>query len=131
MEVGASSVLYNAAIGEYETTDMFIIWSHNALIRCNAYYYRWNFSTLGIMENVEGVIGICLVKRVINLAKTDPQVLTYAISQMADRLKDSGDDDKANATKMINEAIAVLQKVVKLQQSFQKTEVGSNSHATE
>ena len=125
VQVGADTVLQNASIGEYETTDMFIVWSHNALLRCDAYYYRWNFSTKGIIQDVGGAVGVYLVKRVIDLTKTDPQVLTYAISQMADRLtKGAADNGEAEALKMIDEAITVLQKVVSLQQKFRMLEVG-------
>jgi hypothetical protein len=86
VQLGAESVLGNCAMGEYETTDMFIVWSHNALLRCDAYYYRWNFAAKGIIDQAEGVLGVYMTKRVIDLTKTDPQVLTYAISQMADRV---------------------------------------------
>lgn len=86
VEIGANTVLGNATAGEYETTDMFIVWSNNALLRCDAYYYRWNFAYEGVIEDVEGVVGVFLMKRVIDVTKTDPQVLTYAISQMAERL---------------------------------------------
>ena len=86
VQLGAEAVLGNGSMGEFETTDMFIVWSHNALLRCDAYYYRWNFSSKGIIDDVEGVLGVYMVKRVIDLTKTDPQVLTYAITQMADRL---------------------------------------------
>ena len=86
VEIGANTVLGNATAGEYETTDMFIVWSNNALLRCDAFYYRWNFAYKGVIEDVEGVVGVYLVKRVIDITETDPQVLTYAISQVAERL---------------------------------------------
>ena len=90
VQLGADTVLSNYCMGEYEKTDMFIVWSHNALLRCDAYYYRWNFCSNGVIKDMEGVLGVYLVKRVIDLTKTDPQVLTYAISQMADRLDHDG-----------------------------------------
>ena len=97
VQLGAETVLGNASMGEYENTDMFIVWSHNALLRCDAYYYRWNFSSNAVIQDVEGVTGVYLVKRVIDLRMTDPQVLTYAISQMADRLVPA-DPDSTDGT---------------------------------
>ena len=49
VQLGANTVLGNTSIGEYETTDMFIVWSNNALLRCDAYYYYWNFATKGVI----------------------------------------------------------------------------------
>ena len=78
-------------MGEYETTpDMFIVWTidnrggtNNALFRCDAYYYRWNFVSQGVINGAERV-----VKR--DLTKTDPQVLTWAISKQLRRLSSRG-----------------------------------------
>lgn len=33
-------VLRNASMGEHEESNMFIVWSHNALLCLDAYYYR-------------------------------------------------------------------------------------------
>ena len=40
VKFSCNAVVANTSIGEYETTDMFIIWSNNALLRCDAFYYR-------------------------------------------------------------------------------------------
>ena len=58
--------------------DMFIVWSDNAILRCDAYYYRWDFSANGVIVEAEGVVGVLLLKLVIDITKTDPQVLTHA-----------------------------------------------------
>lgn len=63
VQVGADAVLGNSTIGESETSDMFIVWSHNALLRCDAYYYRWNFSFKGLLSDLEGVTGVCMSYR--------------------------------------------------------------------
>ena len=86
VQVGGEPVLGNTSVGEFETTDTFIVWSHSSLLRCDAYYYRWNFSSKGIIEDVEGVLGVYVVKRIIDLTKTHPEVLAHTITQMADRI---------------------------------------------
>lgn len=126
VQLGAETVLGNANMGEYETKDMFIVWTHNALLRCDAYYYRWNFTAKGIIDICEGVIGVFLMKRVIDMSKTDPQVLTYAISQVADRL---GKPQQALA--MIDDAVTVLKKVQVLQQAVKKIESGEDVNKEE
>ena len=42
--------------------------------------------SLSVINETEGATGVLLVKRVIDLTKTDPQVLTWAITDMADRI---------------------------------------------
>ena len=88
IEKSAETVLGNDSWGEYESSDMFIVWSDNALLRCDTYYYRWNFVSKSVINEIEGVTGCLLMKRVIDITKTDPQVLTWAITRMADRLND-------------------------------------------
>lgn len=97
------TVLGNATAGEHKGTSMFIVWNDNALLRLDAYYYRWNFSSREIIQNVEGVSGVLVMKRVINLTKIDPQVLTWAISSQA--------ADDSEATKMIDETVYLIRKV--------------------
>ena len=110
LRMGVDAVLGNTSMGEYESSNMFIVWNNNALIRCDAYYYRWNFSSTGVIDLTEGVVGILLIKRVIDIGKTDPQVLTWAVSRQASQLGKPSD-----AMNMIDEAIEVLTKV----QTFQ------------
>ena len=123
VQLGANAVLGNACIGEYETTDMFIVWSNNALLRCDAYYYRWNFAAKGVISDKEGVVGVLLVKRVIDLTKTDPQVLTWAISEQGSKQK----EDEEEIEKMIASAMKLIKKVVSLQNSVRQIEAGAGS----
>ena len=120
VELGAEAVLGNATMGEYESTDMLIVWTNNALLRCDAYYYRWNFVTDGVIEQAEGVVGVLLVKRVIDIAKTDPQVLLWAITQQASRAKMS----KEETEKMIDSAMEMIDKIVQLQKKVADIEKG-------
>lgn len=120
VQVGAETILGNDSMGQCETSDMFIVFSENALLRCDAYYYRWNFSAKGVIDIYEGALGVLLVKRVVDVTKTDPQVVTWAISELATRqgLK-SGD-----ASKLIDDAMATLSKVVEFQMKVKQVEAG-------
>ena len=122
ISVAVDSVLGNAATGEHEGTSMFIQWSDNALLRLDAYYYRWNFSSNEIIQDVEGVSGAIVVKRVINLANTDCQVLTWAISRQAELLKKPDE-----AKKMIEDATAIIKKVSDLQVALHGIEIKESS----
>ena len=73
-----------------------------------------------IIQDVEGVTGVLAMMRVINLTKTDPQVLTWAISTQA---QCAGDD----ANNLIDDAIGVIKKVSALQQAVQAIEVEEHS----
>ncbi|CAB4033721.1 Hypothetical predicted protein, partial [Paramuricea clavata] len=99
-------------VGEYESTDMFIVWSDNAILRCDTYYYRWNFVSKSVINEVEGVTGCLLMKRVIDITKTDPQVLTWAITRMADRFNNAAEEKPGDSEDVINEALKVLKNVV-------------------
>ena len=111
VEIGASVVLENAAMGEYESSTMFIVWSDNSLLRCDAYYYRWNFVSEGVIAETEGVVGVLLVKRVVDLTKTDPQVLLWAITNQASRQG----MDKDGVDSLVDSAIQAIGKVDQLQ----------------
>ena len=116
--IGAvGAILGNTSMGEHEGSSMFIQWSDNALLRLDAYYYRWNFSSDEVIKDVEGASGVIVMTRVINLVKTDPQVLTWAISRQAELLDPPGD-----APKMIDDAVAVIKKVSALQQAVNSIE---------
>ena len=118
---GIHSILGNASMGEHEGESMFIQWSENALLRMDSYYYRWNFSSHEVIKDVEGVTGVIVMSRVIDLTKTDPQVLTWAISRQATLL-----EEEADALKMIDDAVAVIKKVSELQKSVYAIEQGKH-----
>jgi hypothetical protein len=113
-----STILGNESVGEYESTDMFIVWHNNALLRYDLYTYRWNFAAKGIIEQTEGVTGAFMCKRVIDLTKTDPQVLTWALSRQAAVAN-------VEATSMIDGALKILEKVVDFKATIRKIEAAA------
>ena len=119
VEAAVSTVLGNATMGEHEGTSMFIVWNNDALLRLDAYYYRWNFYSREVIQNVEGVQGVIVMKRVIDLTKVDPQVLTWAISSQ------TANENEANA--LMDEAIRTITRVSKLQKAVKSIEVDEHS----
>lgn len=116
--LSVKAVLGNSSMGEYETSQMFIVWTDNALLRYDMYCYRWNFAVKGVIEETEGVVGVLLCKRVIDLTTTDPQVITWAISRQASIL------GKTSEIKdMIEEAMEVLENVMKFQTRMKKAQL--------
>ena len=77
--VALKEICGNTSIGEYEQSEMFIVWQNHALLRLDTYVYRWNFSSKGVITEAEGVLGVLIVQRVMNIVKVDPQVMTWAI----------------------------------------------------
>ena len=100
------ATLGNSNRGEHEGANMFIEWSEYALIRIDVYYYRWNFSSNEVIEGVEGVIGIIVIKRVVNLLSTDPQILTSAIFNQVTMIK-----NQKKSTEILNKAFSSLDKI--------------------
>ena len=104
LDLDVREVLGNSSVGEHESSSMFIVWKDNALIRCDVYTYRWNFTSKGVIEKVEGVVGLMMIQRVIDITKIDSQVFTCSITRQAEKLG-------VKAKKMIDEAFAALERV--------------------
>ena len=98
---------------------MLIMWGDNALLGCDVYCYRWNFSSEGVIEKVDGAIGILLLQRVVDMTKTDPQVLTWAISRQAGA---QGKEDQADA--MIDHATVMIKKIAHFQKELKEINAG-------
>ena len=68
-------------VGEHSVKHVIFLPTKTSILRCDVYYYRWNFASKGIIDNMEGVVGVVLLKRVIDVVKTDQKVLYRALSQ--------------------------------------------------
>lgn len=119
----ADGILTNTSAGEHEATDMFIVWSNNALVRCDMYYYRWNFTSKGVVTDIESSLGVLLVKRVLDLRQTDPQVLVWAISKTAEKLE--------AANPMIDAAFNMLQKALSVQKFLRLDDTKDSAEQTD
>lgn len=125
MHVGVKAVLGNMSMGEYETSTMMIVWTNNALLRLDTYCYRWNFSSKGVIDKVEGAVGILMLQRVIDMTKTDPQVLTWAITRQAKTLGGKSESE------MIDEAMKILKRVAKFQKEMKMIQSETEEKSTE
>ena len=76
------SILGNGAVGEVEEQDYEIVWYNNALVRIDFYLWRYNFSSKGVIQDVENVLAYYAVKRVLDWDKVDPQVVTYCMGNL-------------------------------------------------
>ena len=81
-KVAVQTVLGNGAIGECEQQDFEVLWINGSLVRVDFYCWRYNFSSRGVITDVENVFAYVVVKRVIDWNKVDPQVVTYCLSKM-------------------------------------------------
>ncbi len=82
---GVNELLGNFSIGESEVQDMLIVWENNSLLRVDIYYWKWNFSSKGVMSVAQNIFAVYCVKRVINPFEVDPDVLIWAISRMCSK----------------------------------------------
>jgi hypothetical protein len=89
---GVDELLGNYSVGENESEDMLILWENNALLRVDVYYWKWNFSSEGVVKVAQNVFAVYCVKRVINPEQVDPNVLIYAISRMCAKNKMKADE---------------------------------------
>ena len=53
-----------------------MLWTNKSLLRVDFYCWRYNFSSKGVITDVENVFAYVVVKRVIDWNKVDPQVVT-------------------------------------------------------
>ena len=100
---GVESILGNGAVGEVEEQDYEIVWYNNALVRIDFYLWRYNFSSNGVIKDVESVMAYYCAKRVVDWDKVDPQVVTYCISNLG--------LDKEEILSEIDTAVAIRDKI--------------------
>ena len=110
IQTGTDIILGNTAVGESEYQQILVLWENNALIRVDIYYWRYNFSSRGVMSCCDSVFAGFLMKRVVNIGNIDPNVLAFSITRAARSLgKDDGDIKKD-----VDKAIDLNQQVKRL-----------------
>ena len=116
-KIALQTILGNGAIGECEQQDFEVLWTNKSLVRVDFYCWRYNFSSKGVITDVENVFAYVVVKRVIDWHKVDPQVVTYCLSKMK--------TDSRDVMKEIDEVTEIITKLRKA--SFPFIEGGSGS----
>lgn len=102
---GINTICGNTSAGEFEDQDMLILWDANSLLRVDIFYYKWNFEAKGVIDESDSVMGCLIMKRVIDLTKTDIQVLAWAITEMATRSNKNPEDVLEDAFKILEDVI--------------------------
>lgn len=99
-----SEIVANTEVGEHSLSHVIVLPTSisSLFLRCDAYYYRWNFASRGIINNLEGVVGVLLLKRVVDVTKTDNKVLKSALldtlNRTADDLQDHSESELGSET---------------------------------
>ena len=102
-KVAVQRILGNGAIGECEQQDFEVLWTNGSLVRVDFYCWRYNFSSRGVITDVENVFAYVVVKRVIDWNKVDRQVVTYCLYKMK--------RDSADVMKEIDDVTEVIKKL--------------------
>jgi len=108
---GADELLGNFSVGENETEDMLILWESNALLRVDVYYWKWNFSSKGVVDVAQNVFAMYCVKRVINPAEVEPNILIWAITRMCVK-KGQTNEEALDYVKQIMEKIKEVKEYI-------------------
>ena len=119
-KVAVQTILGNGAVGECEQQDFEVLWTNRSLVRVDFYCWRYNFSSRGVITDVENVFAYVVVKRVIDWNKVDPEVVTNCLSKMK---RDS--DDVMKEINNVTEVIKKLRSVIMEDNSKDKVETFS------
>lgn len=113
-----SFVVTNPCVGEHEGTSTFIQWTehHCAIMRLDIYCYRWNFSSDKVIHDLEGAVGVIIVKRLINLANIDSQILTSTMFKQLAFL-----NNPRKITRMLKKADKTLQRLITIAKELEDT----------
>lgn len=87
VKIGMNQILGNAQIGEQEFDDFFVTSEHNAIIRVDVKCWRYNFSSTGIIGNVQNAFCYVFCKSVVDHTKVSVDEYLYLLSaQLGDNL---------------------------------------------
>lgn len=96
----SSCIVNKTSQGESEAYDMLVLESRKLALRYDVYYYRWNF-ILNNIRNIDGVVGVLLIKRLIDQNKSARRVIMQyrarnkrRIQQLKSRLRTKEDDER-------------------------------------
>lgn len=74
-------ILGNATMGEQETSTWSVCVEHNAIVRVDAFIWRYNFSAKGIISEAENAMCYAFCKGVVDHTKLTEDEFTYLISE--------------------------------------------------
>ena len=105
IQMSLESILGNTSAGEQETLSFYVMIEHNAFVRVDAKYWRYNFSQDGIVGNHKNAFCYLFCKSIVDHKKITLDEMAYLITE------GSGGKD---VEKFVDEIKAVWKKVHEL-----------------
>lgn len=79
--VGLNSMLGNESVGETEKQDFHVVFANNSLLRIDCMFYKYEFSSKGLIDKAQNIFCYYLQVGVLDLEKVDPQILLYELTK--------------------------------------------------
>ena len=79
--VGLNAMLGNEAVGETEKQDFHVVFANNSLLRIDCMFYKYEFSSKGLIDKAQNIFCYYLQVGVLDLEKVDPQILLYELTK--------------------------------------------------
>ena len=79
--VGLNAMLGNESVGETEKQDFHVVFANNSLLRIDCMFYKYEFSSKGLIDKAQNIFCYYLQVGVLDLEKVDPQILLYKLTK--------------------------------------------------
>ena len=79
--VGLNAMLGNESVGETEKQDFHVVFANNSLLRIDCMFYKYEFSSKGLIDKAQNIFCYYLQVGVLDLEKVDPQILLYELTK--------------------------------------------------
>ena len=79
--VGLNAMLGNESVGETEKQDFHVVFANNSLLRIDWMFYKYEFSSKGLIDKAQNIFCYYLQVGVLDLEKVDPQILLYELTK--------------------------------------------------
>ena len=79
--VGLNAMLGNESVGETEKPDFHVVFANNSLLRIDCMFYKYEFSSKGLIDKAQNIFCYYLQVGVLDLEKVDPQILLYELTK--------------------------------------------------
>ena len=79
--VGLNAMLGSESVGETEKQDFHVVFANNSLLRIDYMFYKYEFSSQGLIDKAQNIFCYYLQVGVLDLEKVDPQILLYELTK--------------------------------------------------
>jgi hypothetical protein len=104
VNVGLQGILGNAEAGQWEQHQYFIFPEHNSLVRVEVKCWRYNFTSKGIIGNVQNAFCFTVAKSVVDHTKVTVDEMVRFLSEMVG-------DDLTSVSDLLDKLIQVWKKI--------------------